>query len=217
MQHTQCGLQVIVGKVTVIAVHDVNIAEADAGDVDGGVFRYGLGSRFDNCGGVVDIADGDACRIAGRRKRRAAATAAGIGRATGAATELIPGVIVKAGGLAVLAIGQEAHAVGAFEQQRGAVGYAAKSCPASTRGQFVLPHTAGRWAVDSRTVNGDAHADGLWRIAQAAVVEGVHIGHAAHVARNSTATGTADQGADQIATVGSVIFGDATQHRHAID
>ena len=125
---------------------------------------------------------------------------------------MIPGIVIKAGGLTIFTIRQKPHTVGAFEQQSGAVRYAAKVCPVSTRYQFVLPYPAGRWAVDGGGVNGNTHAHGLGCIARAAVVDRVHIGQTTFVASNSAAAGATDKVADQIANigVGDGIFGDGT-------
>ena len=117
MSNAQRGAHPVVGSGAVVPITDVDvdIVEADAANAHAGVFGHGLGRRFGNGGGVVDVADRDACKIAGCRKRRAATTTAHIGRAACTATELVPGVEIKAGSLAVFGVGHKAHAVGALE------------------------------------------------------------------------------------------------------
>ena len=65
--------------------------------------------------------------------------------------------------------------------------------------------------------NGDALADVLGHVTQAAVIERIHIGDATLVARHNAATCTVDQVADQIAHVVGVVFGDGGQGGPTID
>ena len=66
VQNTQHGAQVVVACATIIAVNNIHIAEAYADNADGGIFCHGLGNWLGNGGRIVDIGNGDACRVAGR-------------------------------------------------------------------------------------------------------------------------------------------------------
>ena len=101
---------------------------------------------------VVQVCHRDRDRIARYRKRRRAAVGGNIHFGSGCAAELIPGVVVKAGALAVLGIGHKAQQIAALEQERAASGYRANVGP-GTAVNLELPLATSRWPGHRGTVN----------------------------------------------------------------
>ena len=148
---------------------DVNVSDADAGGVGNGnacvaagqeaggvVDAAGVGVEVQH-GGVVDVGDGDAHCVAVVRVRCGAATGADIGGVACCAAVLVPGVVVKADGLAVLLVGHKTHHVGALEQQGIRFGDCAKVGPFAVGGvELVLPLAAAAGAGDGGAVDGNA-------------------------------------------------------------
>ena len=140
--NTQGDTHHVVCGVAVVAVNDVDIAEADPGDTDGSILGNGLGSWLGNGGGVVDVADGDGNRVTVGGEGGGGATGAYIYLVACSSGGLIPGVVVKAGGLAVFGVRHEADHVGACQQQGAGAGNCADVRPASGT-HLVLPLAAG--------------------------------------------------------------------------